>query len=438
MVEVEISDKYFDEKSYVFEVIFKDILNTDYSIKINNSSEGYRISYLQKSVFIEDHFFSGLIGDSYLSHKVLPSELVQLDYHTGFADDITAFYGTSVLESNDTLLRIGADIIGTGFFLLSRLEEVVIKEKDDHGRFCHTFSFAFRNGIIHRALVNEYADLIAEWLGIRSNSSYTVSLTHDIDFIRKWNNPIQWVRTISGDLFKRGSLSLFGKNISWYLGILIGTKKDPYNIFSEMEEFASYSDEKPIYYFISGGNTNYDTNYHISGGNASRAIKHILNKGFEIGLHSSYNAIIGDVDIKTEKSALEKIAGNVNFIRQHFLRFSVPEIWTKSEKAGFLVDSSMIFPLIFGFRTGCCSKHRVFDVRERKMLNIYELPVSVMDTTLIHYSDDEYLEGALSIVRTIKKHKGSFVFLMHNSNINDHFWKSKQLIFKKILTEARN
>ena len=59
---------------------------------------------------------------------------------------------------------IGFDLFSAAFYLISRYEEYLPHEVDEHGRFLPEQSIAFKHGFIQRAVVNRYATFLAQKL----------------------------------------------------------------------------------------------------------------------------------------------------------------------------------------------------------------------------------------------------------------------------------
>jgi len=81
----------------------------------------------------------------------------------------------------------GIDIFASSFFMLSRWEELVNPVRDVHERFPAEASLAFRCDFLHRAVVNEYVELLWNMLihlGVqqeRKARNFSLVLTHDVD-----------------------------------------------------------------------------------------------------------------------------------------------------------------------------------------------------------------------------------------------------------------
>ena len=66
----------------------------------------------------------------------------------------------SYLEISDSGIRLGVDVLGSAFFMLTRYEELVRSERDPRDRFPATMSLAYRERFLDRPIVNEYAEIL--------------------------------------------------------------------------------------------------------------------------------------------------------------------------------------------------------------------------------------------------------------------------------------
>ena len=96
--------------------------------------------------------------------------------------------------------------------------------------------------------------------------------------------------------------------------------------------------------------------------------------------------------------------------------------WQAYEFAGLNMDSTLTFAGHVGFRCGVCYPYTVYDVVNRKPLNVKEMPLIVMDGTLFEYmrlSQDEALEVCKKLSQRCRRYNGDFVFLWHNTMLYD-------------------
>lgn len=64
------------------------------------------------------------------------------------------------MDVQDFKVKLGLDIFGSAFFMLTRYEEVVKSVKDEHERFQARASLAYQEGFLERPIVNEYLEIL--------------------------------------------------------------------------------------------------------------------------------------------------------------------------------------------------------------------------------------------------------------------------------------
>ena len=123
--------------------------------------------------------------------------------------------------------------------------------------------------------------------------------------------------------------------------------------------------------------------------------------------------------------------------RQHYLRFENPTTWNLWENEKMEWDSTMSYADEIGFRNGVCYPFPVFDILNRKKLNLMERPLILMEGTLGLYMDitlDDAKNRVWELMNQVKKYEGDFVFLWHNSSLNFQQYSK----YNSILTEIYN
>lgn len=102
--------------------------------------------------------------------------------------------------------------------------------------------------------------------------------------------------------------------------------------------------------------------------------------------------------------------------RQHFLRFEIPTTWQLHQQAGLWYDSTLGFAEQPGFRSGFCFPCHPYDTARDQPLDIWELPLTVMDSTLEayqHLSPEAGLRCIEELMAVVKRYRGLFVVLWH-------------------------
>ena len=426
---------------YIFNIIF---LVYGISSRIIPSNRFNPVEYdLNKAVIIsygkkcldtevknQIHIYtSDLFGKSYLKSHSMPK--VPLKRYGGLP---VIYYGCGdfdgFIRRSENLIETNIDIVASSFFMLSRYEEIVLGKKDKFDRFPATESLAYKEEFLDRPIVNEYIELLWKWidsfdLGFKrrklwGDKDFAVCLTHDVDTARKYKT-YPPLRTI-------GSLVVKDKNLKKVFAVIIDyfkakSDKDPYDNFSYIMDLENKYGFKSSFYFMSGGNTKYDASYSINDSYIVSLIKILQQKGFEIGLHPSFNSYNDFQILNLQKEKLEKVTENVILGgRQHYLRWKTPNTWRILEKAELKYDTTLSFADHEGFRCGICFPYRPFDILGNRVLNIWELPLIIMDGSLFNYQNltpEEGFQRIKNLIDTTKKYNGLFVLLWHNSSLDE-------------------
>lgn len=434
-VEIFLPGGYEKEREYIISVLFSDFLEVPHVIHTENRKD-YKITFNNKTLIIEDHFFSTLKPEKgYLSVDVIPRT------PTFFScERLPIIYGRDKLQVRPDEICCGLDLFGSSFFMLSRFEEYISGEQDKHGRFPATESVAYKWGFLNRPIVNEYAEFLLTLmmqLGLpkqEKTGSFTPLITHDVDYILKWKRPCAR-RFLSGIRKKKNPLQVFS-NLSEYIKTQSGKIKDPYDMFDNIMDLSERYNLTSHFYFMAENKGSLDGNYLPKEPFCRELLKVIDQRGHEIGFHPSYHSLDNQDRWLKEKFALQevspkKIVGG----RQHFLRFSAPYTWQLWEDCQMEYDSTLGYAEKEGFRAGTCTPFHPFNFLTKKKLQLLERPLTVMEGSFFTYqdlSDDEILHRVTQLIEIVKKHRGEFVFLWHNSTFD--IYNKSQEFYEQFLT----
>ena len=393
MIKINIPNNNLNERKYIIDIIFNEFLGLDYHLEIG--SKDYEIELKNKKVLtIKDTFFNRYPNDlEYLKLENIPNKIEELD------------------------------IFSASFFMLTRWEEYVNKNRDSHNRFPAYESLAYKQGFLDRAIVNEHVEWLKQEL-LRLDSSlkfkerkFELILTHDVDHIRQWKSWKQIGRVALGDIVKRKDIGLAVERFAEYFLIKREKIKDPYDTFDWLMDKSEAIGVKSRFYFMSGGVTEHDNNYNIKDKKVLELIEKIKKRGHIIGIHPSYNAYNNSEQFKKEKELLQEVCRcEIVEGREHYLRFEVPTTWQIWEDNGMHLDSTCGYADKEGFRCGTGDEFSVFNILSRKKLNLKERPLVVMDCSLFDYNNNSYNEAKENI-NQMKKNINKLTMLWHNSYI---------------------
>ncbi len=304
--------------------------------------------------------------------------------------------------------------------LYTKPEEYSNLYRDKHNRVLYRFE---KNIDPFNPKVSEY--LVQNKIEFKwPNTNFAVCLTHDIDTI----NPSMKYRFYTS--FKFAAKGLFKKSLNRLFG-----KENPYWNFSELIELEKKYDADSTFFFLSAEKNIHGSVYDIN--NLENVLKLIKDAGSKIGLHGGYHSYDNYQIIFKEKKKLEKIAKTkIESYRNHYLRFKTPATWEHLKKAGFICDTTYGYPDQIGFRNGLCHPFKPFNLNTNQTIDIWELPLNVMDLTLFKYmglSVEEAWEKCKKLIDTVERLNGVITIIWHNNSFDDIYRKGWGRLYERLL-----
>lgn len=441
MLKISIQTKFIKEKQYVIDYILNELLGLEYSIFYCDKPE-YKIEFNESTLIFKDSFFSKT-DDIYYYRNIenLPKHIVF--QHTEFAPELNlaVLFGNDLIKQTENHLESGNDIFAATFFMLSRWEEIASTKRDKHNRFDERYLYSIENNIAHRPIVNEYAEFLKNvlvYFGCKltfKTHLYKLFITHDIDDFARYDSPLKFIKALGGDIIKRKSISTLAQTFSDYFSISLGKKKDVYDTFDFLMNVSEKYNNKSRFYFLPGKKGEFDVRFDIEAQKVLNIIQRIIYRKHIVGIHPSYNSYNDEQIFQQEIDRLRIITNELKEGRQHYLRFENPTTWELWEKNQLLIDSSIGFYSNIGFRAGVCTEYPVFNIINREKLRLRERPLIIMDTALRATNSDKekILESCRSISETVKKYRGDFVILWHNSNLRVNEWKNWDKFYEELI-----
>jgi len=425
---VEAPAAYEPERRYVLEVVLGEWLGQQWRLEPAERSD-VRLSLDGGSVLLPDVLFA-TPRDEWLTAASLPR------LPLARCGDVPVLYGVAdgeqpIRVEGDTV-SVAVDVLGSAFFMLTRLEEHVVATRDRYGRFPADAAVAHRAGLLGIPIVDVYVDLLWEaltrrWPRLRRpQRTYRVALTHDVDdpIARFGRGPRDLVRQLGGDVVLRRDLALPARRIaSWAAGSRDGRRLDPHNTFDFLMDVSERHGLASAFYFMVADGTPdaEDPPYPIDHPWIAELMTRIHRRGHELGYHPT------DIDPERTVRGFERLraaaerAGVGQAVwggRQHYLRWESPTTWRTWERAGLDYDRTLSYPDHIGFRTGTCHAYTVFDLLERRPLRLRERPFQVMDRTVFEYMGLEPAAAhaaVAEIAAQCRRHEGELCLLWHNN-----------------------
>ncbi len=366
---------------------------------------------------------------------------------------LPVLFGQPDITISANRISFGADILGTAFYMLSRYEESVLPDRDIHDRFPAAASLAFRAGFLDRPIVDEYVEVL--WVAMkrlwprlqRKSRLFQQRISCDVD--TPYSYYVKSIRatlkTMGGDVLKRKSPALaIQTSINAVYSALGYYQHDPVNTFSWIMNENEKMGNLVSFYFIAGHSVaGMDGYYSLEEPRIRALMRHIHERGHEIGLHGSYGTYQDAEQYKKEVASLRRVMeeekidqlniGN----RQHYLRWCTSRTATILDEAGIHYDTTLSYADYAGFRCGTCHEYPMFDVERRLPLKLRQRPLIVMECSVMDACYMGLGEGGAALdFMQLLKHRcqqvdGQFSLLWHNSSLKTPHHRS---IYRDILS----
>jgi hypothetical protein len=309
------------------------------------------------------------------------------------------------------------DVFAAAFYLLSRYEEYLPHTKDSYGRYAHENALAFKEGFLHQPLINIWALQLEQALKEKF-PAYTAKPpgfkflpTYDIDIAYSYRYKGLW-RNLGGALRRRHT---FFERIA----VLTGQKQDPFDCYEWLHRLHGKHHLQPVYFFLVAEKPGlYDKNILPHKDAMWRLVKRHAAQ-YAVGLHPSWQS--GDKPhlLSAEKKQLEAMAGKtVTHTRQHYIRFTLPESYTRLIENGFTDDYSMGYGSINGFRASVATEFYWFNLHANAQTPLLIHPFCWMEANSFYeqkMTAAEAQKELLQYYEVCKNANAVFCTIWHNN-----------------------
>lgn len=383
---------------YIFDFILTEFSGISFELTTNiqffQASDSLKISYSPNPISDEIHWVSDdLMFENSISEKVVFDEL---------------------------------NPIGKLFFALSRYEEYLPQIKDSHQRILGKTK-VYKTPFVDKSILELQQVLLQKnpHLQFKKRNFQTI-LTCDVDQTWKYKNK-GFLRTYGG-VFK-DFLQLNFEEIKRRNQVLSGKIADPYDQFEYFKSLKEKHSFEMIFFWLLGKRGKFDKNISVKNQAQMRKIKEVSTWA-KIGIHPSYASNFSKNQLSQEIKTLENILEQkITKSRQHYIKLDLPKTYQNLIENEIEQDYTMYFADETGFRAGTCTPFYWFDLTENKKTNLQIQPFCAMDVTLRNYMKlnlEEAIQELKRLKTEVKKVKGQFLILFHNSNLADDWaeWKS--------------
>lgn len=423
------STQYTTRLDYTIDLVFGSILGVKYKLVTDKSEIDLQKPLLNYSQISFDNSIQIAPHSILFEEEIKPQEIS--------VEDIYFF------KTNGSSIKY--DILASSFYMATRYEEYLEKDLDEHGRYKAEKSLAFRHGFLNKAVVHRWASDLKKILELHYSGlefekrTYSYLSTIDIDSAYAFR--AKGFTRLMGGLLK-AVLRKDMADLKARLSFIVLGKKDPFDVYDELELLHEKHHIAVKYFFLVGKNGVYDKNIQLSK-KAYRLLIERLSVHAKIGLHPSYqsNKTL-DILLSEKKNFSEKMSVEIDSSRQHFLKLSWTKTYQNLIKSGIKKDYTMGFASQIGFRSGMCIPYRFFDLKENKTQALTIVPFQVMDGTLNQYlslTPDDAWKKVQAIYEEVKQHDGLFVTLWHNESLSEmRNWRGWKGFYESMLKQFKN
>jgi hypothetical protein len=261
-------------------------------------------------------------------------------------------------------------------------------------------------------------------LGISQQGAFSIGASHDIDSLRRWDargfarSGRDALRSLQAGKFRavRSSVSELASGVRVRLW-----GQDPHQNLATIVAREEALGVRATFFLLPRHTHRRDGTHPRHYQRLLRSQARMLAGVTEIGVHASTGAT-NAAELRAERLRLEEYAGvPVHGIRFHNLRggyAALPDV----SAAGFSYDSTLGFAEAPGFAAGIARPFRAYDRTRNRPLDLVEIPLAVMDTTLRSpryrgLKVDEGRQCAIEVLETVRRWGGGAALLWHNDNL---------------------
>lgn len=422
---------------WTFDLVFRQLLGLDYRLTTFHEelshTDGPRLNYS----------FSQITGVPFIQASGL---LFERDIHDQSQKLMAGekWAGLPAIFSNSkSPSDLPFDIFSAVFYFVSRYEEYLPFEADEHHRFRSTESLAFHLDIIDKPIVNQWViqfEIVLKcWYGdtlVIRRPDYQFIPTIDVD--NAWAYSHKGLKRTIGGLWKDRH-NMEARNFRFQ--VMRNNQPDPYYTYDLLDHFHAEAGVVPIWFFLMASYGPFDKNISPHNRRFQKLIRQIAAK-YPTGIHPSYASNLEHSLVSREADKLAAIINQPVFrSRQHYLRIHLPDTYRTLSNLGIQEDYSMGFADRVGFRAGIASSFPFFDLEENKITGLLIYPFQVMDTGLQRYMNlkpEQAGDKISALIDEVKKVDGTFISLWHNESLSEwNEWTGWSNVYRQLLGQAK-
>jgi len=339
------------------------------------------------------------------------------------------------------------NIFGNLFHLLTFEEEKKISDRDHHGRFNAALSPRHKADLLEVPAFNEAVAVVIAGLNAinKNNENITslddllkppaVILSHDCDSLHGndfWTQSVRVYRIIQ-HIFKIKPPKV--GNIWWIIRNMVTPRRFYYDNITGMVDLERSFNFTSSFYILNGTGGRFGSR---SGSGLLPELLEDIPKKWKIGIHYNYDTFLHEINFLAQLDELNTIAKDpFTMGRAHYLKFDPEKSFEFLQSFGIKVDESSGYADNIGYRNGIAGGFRIYDLINEKPLDIWEVPMAVMEVTLLKQYGCEPLKRVIQHLLHLKKIGGALSIVFHPGHFFNPELKLYLGLYHKILIECR-
>ncbi len=415
---------------YVFHHVFQNILRIPirFTKRIEEfvAYNGPKFSYTGKRLGDEFHIHAGPL---LYENGIRPVEIAKGNWAH-----------LPVIFATDKEASLPFDLFSAIFYLISRYEEYLPHQTDEHGRYTYAQSIAHAMGFLDRPLVEQWLHMFVQqfrekYPGLqvpRPDFRFQPVVNVTVSHLYKHKGLLRFLGGIADTFFRLQFRKTWARiKYVWF------EKKDPYDTFNKFIALGKQNRLHPVFFFLVGTYSQYDHNISIGKPPLKRIIKTVADYA-ETGLLIAYESALHPKRIRYERQKLEELIHKpVNKAHFHYYRNIFPDAYRHLVRLEFRDDYTMGYPRITGYRASTSHPFPFYDFQEETPTELRVHPVVVNDYQLkfiYKLTPEEALNKLIETGNEIRQFGGVFHPVFHNAILSEYEeWKDWSDVYIKLL-----
>ena len=313
------------------------------------------------------------------------------------------------IEKHGNTHVVHTDVIYNTFFYISRAEELLVNDRDEHGRFLAKHSMLGKKNRLMIPLIDEYSRAMIKLLDLplpEPGFSH-IYLTHDVDSIAYYRH----LRGAVGGVLRGRAKQVLAARRDIH--------NDPAYTFSWLVAQDKKVESAQSIYFIKDtpGRGHDYPQYDLQGADFAGLKRLLEGSGAQLGWHSSC------YDLASSPYRLIALSPHsLALHRSHYLSCSIEKMQQLVDM-GVKHDFTMMFADHAGFRLQTTRAVRWVNPKTWQLTELTLHPLTVMDCTLSHahymgLTEDEAYFECQRLFEKVHQNAGEVVLLWHNTSID--------------------